>query len=395
MSHPALAAIAAGILTLVIGAARAAPHVPAADEAVLERLPGRPSDPAWQELRSLRAALAAAPRDPAHALALARRYFDLALAEGDPRYVGYAEAALAGLPETARAAPDALVVRAQLAQYRHEFHAAVALLEQALEAEPLNPEALAWSAAVRMVQADYLGARHACDRLARVASQLLGTGCLAHVAGATGELRAAYRQLLEALRRHPDVRRTLRLWTNTLLADMAQRLGDSGAADAHYRAALALEERDQYLLAAYAEFLLDERRAREAERLLSGWERSDVLLLLRARAAKALDNPEAGRIAKQLEARYAAAARRGERLHAQDEARFRLEFRGDAEGALELASQNWREQREGADARILMEAALAAKRPQAARPVLDWLETSRFEDPRLRALALRLKAMAR
>ena len=386
---------AAGLLAGT-GAAWPAPRIPGSDDAVLERLPSRPGDPAQRELRSLRAALAANPRDPARAIALARRHFEFAQAEGDPRHIGYAEAALRAFPEATATAAELLVVRAQLAQYRHDFARALALLERALAMEPEDPEALAWRAAIRMVQADYAGARGDCERLARVASELLGTGCLAHVAAATGSLRAAYARLRDTLAKHPEARASLKQWVSILLADMAQRLDDARAAEAHYRAAFALDEPDQYLLAAYAEFLLDERRPAEAAALLRGWERSDTLLLLIAHAAKALGGAETPRLAKTLQARYAdSALRGGARLHAQDEARFRLEFLGDAAGALTIASQNWAEQREAADARILLEAALAAKAPQAARPVLDWLSASGFEDARLARLAADLKALSR
>src|SRR5262245_31215690 len=71
-----------------------APHLPKDDAVVLERLPLRRADPTAAELRALRAAAAARPDDARAAAALARRYFELAMAEGDPRYVGYAEAAL-------------------------------------------------------------------------------------------------------------------------------------------------------------------------------------------------------------------------------------------------------------------------------------------------------------
>jgi len=382
-------------LLIGLGQAWPAPFVPADEAFVLETLPYRATDPVQRELRALRAALAANPRDPDRAVALARRYFDLALAEGDPRYIGYAEAALRALPETDAAPVDLLIVRAQLAQYRHQFARAIALLDRALTTDPADPEALAWSAAVRMVQADYAGAQRDCERLARVASELLGTGCLAHVAAATGKLRSAYERLLATSVRHPAARPTLRLWTSTLLADMAQRLGDARAADSHYRSAIALGETDQYLLAAYAEFLLDQRRPAEAEALLRDWERSDVLLLLRARAFKALGRPEVAAMASTLQTRYAASAQRGERLHAQDEARFRLDFLGDARGALTLAAQNWSEQREAADARILMEAALAARDPLGAQPALDWLAASAYEDPHLARLAAQLRSMTR
>ena len=137
-------------------------------------------------------------------------------------------------------------------------------------------------------------------------------------------------------------------------------------------------------------------RSAEADAMLRGWDRSDVLLLLRARAARALGKSEGAALARDLQVRYAAAAQRGERLHAQDEARFRLEFMADARGALELAVQNWSDrQREAADARILMEAALAANDPRAAQPALEWLGSSGFEDIRLTRLAAKLRAVAR
>lgn len=374
--------------------AASAPRVPVSDAEVLETLPARPGDPAQRELRRLRADLAANPGDPVRAIALARQHFAVAQESGDPRHIGYAEAALAGLPDGGATRAELLIVRAQLAQYLHEFTKALALLERALAIEPEDPEALAWTIAVHMVRSDYAAARSACERLARVVSELLGTGCGAQVAAATGALKPAYARLQRTLAAHPEARPSLRQWASVLLADMAQRLGDARAADAHYRAAFAADTPDQYLLAAYAEFLIDERRPAEAAALLRGQERSDTLLLQIARAAKALGSADTPRLAEMLRARYAEAALRGSRLHAQDEARYRLEFLGDAAGALALARQNWDDQqREASDARIFLEAALAAKSPQAARPVLDWLTASRYEDLRLRETADRLTAL--
>src|SRR5438128_546974 len=83
-----------GLLLGVWASVGAAPHVPKDDATVLERLPGRRDDPAVAELRQLRAALAAQPGDVDAAAGLAKRYFELAAAEGDPRYIGYAEAAV-------------------------------------------------------------------------------------------------------------------------------------------------------------------------------------------------------------------------------------------------------------------------------------------------------------
>lgn len=383
------------LVSLYPGLSAAAPYIPADDGIVLERLPLRSTDPVQRELRRLRQAVASNPQDVAAAVALARRNFDLAMSEGDPRYVGYAEAALRPWSDVSRAPPDALIVMAQVAQYRHDFARAIAYLDRALAIDPDDPEALAWRAAVRMVQAEYAAAREDCARLAQIASELLAVGCEAYVDATTGATQAAYARLLAAFRRYPDARPTLKLWVLTLLADMAHRTGRVADAEAHYRAALALGITDQYVLAAYAEFLLDLGRSEEVVSLLQSWQRSDGLLLLLARAERALGHPDADRHARVLQERYAASAKRGERLHVQDEARFRLEFLRDGEGALTLALENWSHQKEPRDAQLLLEAALAARRPAAAAPAMAWLAASGFEDARLRRLATEIAGLKR
>jgi predicted Zn-dependent protease len=49
-------------------------------------------------------------------------------------------------------------------------------------------------------------------------------------------------------------------WAQTLLAEMAARLGAGAAAERWFRKALAFDDADSYLLAACADFLLDQRR---------------------------------------------------------------------------------------------------------------------------------------
>ena len=61
----------------------------------------------------------------------------------------------------------------------------------------------------------------------------------------------------------------------------------------------------------------------------------------------------------QLVDRFAAAQARGELLHAREAALFALEL-GDSVTALKLARQNWNDQREPADLRLLASAARAA-----------------------------------
>ena len=96
--------LAAALLCLMLaGPSFAAPFTPASDSEVVERLPGGAGDPAVRRVDSLRKQLAARPADAALRLEIARRYFELAMAQGDPRFVGYASATIAPLSATADA----------------------------------------------------------------------------------------------------------------------------------------------------------------------------------------------------------------------------------------------------------------------------------------------------
>ena len=167
------------------------------------------------------------------------------------------------------------------------------------------------------------------------------------------------------------------------------------SSEAHYRAALGLDDSDQYLLAAYAELLNHERRWHDIVALLRKWERSDVLLLQLAVAERAIRSPEANAHAATLRARYAEAALRGDDFNAQEEAWFRLVFEKDPKGALSLALQNWGIQKEPRDAEIVLETALAARDPSSAKSVLEWMDRTGLEDPRLAELAAALRKISR
>src|SRR5689334_6979147 len=128
---------AAGLALLCgTGPAAGAPRVPTDDGEVLERVP-RLAEPRVAELS---ARLAADPRDLEAALALADRYAALARATQDPRYAGYAQAALAPWWDEPAPPPRALVLRAVLRQHRHDFAGALADLDRAAEADPRDPQ---------------------------------------------------------------------------------------------------------------------------------------------------------------------------------------------------------------------------------------------------------------
>jgi hypothetical protein len=313
------------------------------------------------------------------------------MAEGDPRYVGYAQAAIAPWAGDAHAPAEVLVLRALLRQYRHDFEGALADLGQAMLVDPRNEEARAWRAAIFMVRAEYAAARRECDSLAPLTDELQAAGCHSYVEATTGETRRAYATLRNALERAPQAGPAQRLWIFTRLAEMAVRMEDTAGAELHFKSALALGRKDNFLLAAYADFLLEQGRPREVVALLQDWVRSDTLLLRLALAERALGVPDAALHTQILGERFAAEAQRGERLHLAEEARYLLELRGDPPGALAAAAENWKSQREPRDALILLQAARAAGKLAAAKPVLDWLQRSGFEDPRMKSLAAGLR----
>lgn len=391
-SRLARALACAGALAAV--AAAAAPFVPASDETVLERLPVRRADPAARELRELRRRLAADPANLALATGLAERYYRRAVREGDPRYVGYAQAALAPWWQLADPPVTVLVLRAGLRQYVHDFEAALRDLDRALESDPDALDAWSYRAVIHLVMGNYARARHDCRELrARLASLVTET-CEPTVDALTGRAAHAYARLGEALARHAGAPPNERLWALTRLAEAAQRLGRDAEAGAHFRQALALGIEDQYLLAAYAEFLLDAGRPQEVVDLLADKARNDVLLLRLALAEKVLGRPEAAGHQAAIQARMDAARLRGDKLHLSDEARFSLDFLGRPQEAVRLARENWDAgQHEPDDARILFEAALAARAPALAQPALDWLRASGVEDAKLAELAVRLRAL--
>jgi Tfp pilus assembly protein PilF len=353
---------------------------------VLERLPEARADSLSRELRQLRRELTREPENLELATRLARGYIQKARAEADPRYLGYAQAALA--PWWAAGSPaGVLVLRATIRQSLHDFPNALADLSAALEAEPRNAQAWLTRATIQQVRGEFGEAQKSCRPLERLAGELLATACWAGAASMSGQADASYERLRESLGRQRGAPPGVRQWILASLAEMAERQGKSELAEAHFKEALAAGEPDAYLKGAYADFLLDQERFAEVAALLKSELRADALLLRLTLAEQKLRWPWASAHAEALKARFLASRMRGDRIHRREEARFALHVLSEPHEALRLAQENWAVHRERWDARIYLEAAFAAGTPGAAQPVLDWLKDNRVQDVRLAALA--------
>ena len=382
-------------LALLTLSAQAVPYLPASGGQVIEVLPSR-NDPLQRQLQRLRAELAARPQDLDLATGLARRYVGLARSETDPRYLGYAQAALA--PWWRLAAPPVAVriLRATLLQSTHQFPAALADLDAVLKTDPGNAQAWLTRATVLTVQGEYAQATASCARLSTLATELVAITCISSVAGVTGRAGQGERLLELTLQRSTGAEMELQVWALTLLAEMAGRRGDAAVAEQRFRRALALAPGDSYLRAAYADFLLDQQRPADVIKLVGDQSRIDALLLRHALALQQIPGAQSALAAAdaELRARFNAAMQRGDSVHQREQARYELQLHRDARTALRLAQQNWAVQKEPADLRIYLEAALMARDGAAAAPALDWIRRHGVQDVAALKLARQLKAGA-
>lgn len=381
--------------SLAIASAYAIPFTPTRGDEVLERVPSRNS-PQQQALAKARAATAGNLNDLRASLALARRYIDAWRDEGDPRYLGYAQAALGPWWKMSNPPSEVRVLRATLLQSTHHFSEALADLNAVVKDDSQNAQAWLTRATILQVMGEYSQAATSCTRLYGRAPDLVTVTCLASVRSLNGEAESSYRQLAGTLAAAgDDVDPAIKLWSLTLLAEMAVRRGDRAAAQQHFTQALALGNRDNYLLAAYADFLLDAKQPEKVLQLLKDKTQIDALLLRYAIALKDLRSPQASRYADILGERFDAARIRGDSTHQREEARYALTLRDDAKSALVVAQQNWTVQKEPADTRLILEAAAASDNRTAARPVIGWIRQMRLEDKALSSLIARLEDAAK
>lgn len=356
-------------------------RIPKDPNEVLERLPFAASDERSREVRSLRRTLAVTPGDLGSALRLAQLNVTLARERSDPRYLGHAEAALKPWWSLQTPPVDVLVLRATILQSLHAFEAALVDLDQAVRMAPNHAQAWLTRAVVLTVRGRYREARESCARLVEVTSNLVVVVCETGVDSLTGNAARSHQRLSRALADARGLSPAEEAWAHSSLGEYALRAGRLDEAEQHFRRTLQLDPNDGYARAAAADLFLDRNQPAEALALVRGREINDTLLLRMALAEQRSGAKEAQSHVDALEARFNASRIRGDVVHRREEARFWLELKGDAARALELARANWDVQKEPADARILVEAARAAKEPSMAEPVLVWLSQTKLEDP--------------
>jgi Tfp pilus assembly protein PilF len=367
------------------------PYVPARDDIVLQTVASI-SDPRVRAFAALRTALNQDPHDAARAVKLSEAYLDYGRDTGDARYLGRAEAVIAPWLARSPAPIPALLVHATILQSRHNFAEARAQLHSILERDDDNAQAWLTLASVAQVQGDMRAARQACAHLLTSSDPLIPGACLSSLNAVTGNADNAYRVLTTLWPQARAEPIAIQSWIQGILADTAKYLGDTVAADQHYRLALQLAPEDNFLLADYGDYLLDQKRPQEAWDLLKNESQSDTSFLRQVYAEAALGLPQAVTDTQQMASRFEALEIRGTRTYLREQAGFELYLQHHPQRALELAQQNWMIQHAPEDMRVFLEAALAAGKPEAAQPVLDELAQTHLQYPILVGLAAQVRA---
>jgi tetratricopeptide (TPR) repeat protein len=367
-----------------------APYLPSSESEVLQDVPSL-TDPAVSEMKTLRAKFDAAPHSLPAAMRLAGAYVGYGRQVGDAHFAGYAEAVIAPWMDASEPPSSALVTQATILQYRHLFIPARGLLQQALKIDAGNAQAWLTLATLDMVQGDYGSAGKDCAQVTATAGFEWGLACSGNLRSYTGRARQSLALLHQAEASGDKIAAGYQAWVQGLLAETAERLGDWPLAESHYLSALKLQPQDNFLLVAYADFLLDRRRPKEVLGLLADHAQSDTAFLRLALAHSELQSDQTARYIWVMAARFEALTLRGSDFFGREQARFALELQHEPQAALDLARRNWQIQREPWDTRLLLQAALAAGQPQEATEALEFLQKSGLEDPIIEPLARELR----
>ncbi len=330
-------------------------------------------------LRRAMQAQRAAPGDLALATDAARQMIAEGRARGDSRLVGAALSILH--PFVDDNVPAAQFLAATARQYQHDFPGALVLLDAVLTADPRDVNALLNRATIRTVQGDYPTALQDCARIGALRADV-GFLCQATSLTLTTDAPAIADRLTAILAQPGAMDPALTPWATSLLGEIALLQGDPASAETHLHAVLADDpgaQREQLML---ADLLLEQGRAAEVMTLLQQSPETDGVLIRRVLATRMQGN-DADDIVTVLATRAQRSLDIGLTAHAREEAMFYLLLADDPARALERAQVNWMHQHEYDDARLLILAADAAGKPDAALPVLEWMQAAGIDIPAL------------
>lgn len=323
------------------------------------------------EVQALRQQWQAQPDNAGIAVALARLYIEQAQSSMDERLWGYAQATLQPWWNRNDITDDLLFLRATILQHAHDFARAESDLTRLIARNPRHVQARMTRMVVLNIQGRFAAAKKECHALALLAPPLTTASCLAHTLQLTQPAKALeiLQRVLAAESSTADP--TSLTWAHTLAAEIASREKKYPLAHEHFKAALLLAPRDQYLLGAYADHLSAQNKWHDVIPLLSSYSNKTGLLLRLAVAEKALKMQVWKTHMQQLRVEFQNEHQRGN-MHWREYAIFQLRLLENPFAAAEAAKRNWDMQREAIDMKLLMDACHAAGDTDCLGMVKQW-----------------------
>lgn len=343
-------------------------------------------------LRTLDQAWRRNPQDQNAALAYARAVFLIGLTEGDLRWYGSAKAALQPW-WTATALPaDGHFLRGLVKQGFHDFAGGLADISQAIALDEARPEFWSWRFALHLLISDLDAARQDCAAIGRLFGADELAVCQAILQYRSGQASVAAARFKQIVTLPGFAGPLAQDWLRLHWGEALRTAGQHDQATDVWQAHLARRPAAHPIRLALAELLNARGRHAEARTVARVPNPSDALLVQSLLASQALKDGDTDRLAAQVAARFDNQALRQEALIERPQMVYLIQYGRDPQAGLALATANWRDQQEPADAVLLLEAALLTNQPKAGAAVLDWMRKTGYTEPTLAGLAQRVRA---
>ena len=354
----------------------AAPFIPTDDLQILETLPTDSPSPRYSSVSDLTATTTLNSADNAKQL-LERAYL-----EGDPRALGQARAQL---DQSEDQSIETLMLRARALQSDHRFTQAKEILAQILNQDPAHPDALLTLSSLLVVQGQFDEAMDYCDQLNDPSLEVYQAACIAQIQSMTGKLSQAKQTLNSLASLAPRLDASTALWIYLIQADAALRSSDTALANQVFA---VIDDQTVPALMARADWLLSIGKYQQVIDLLQNHTDKDALLLRLIEAQMKMGDPKADANLALMKERIDVWQLRGEKAHTREQAMYALLAKQN-DDALNLAQDNWQEQRETADIVLYTTAAIKADSQKDIKIIRQFISDTQFEYPTLeRALIL-------
>jgi len=337
-----------------------------------------------------------APQDMPLAIRYARTAFQVGLNEGDLRWFGAAKAALLPWWDATTLPADGHFVRGLVRQGFHDFAGGLADFNAAIALDEQRSAYWSWRFVIHLLVSDMAAARQDCERMRQRFGPGEGDACAAVLMYRSGRPAEGAALLEQAVKRPEFQDSGSQDWLRFHLGEAWRVAGQPARALAVWEQHLTRQPRAYNVRLALVELLNEQGRFAEAKRLATGPNPqgipSDALLVQQLLASGGLSDGETERLAALVKQRMASQADRGETMIERPRMIYLIRYGHDPAAGLDLAVANWATQNEPPDAVLLAEAALKQRQPQAAEPVLQWMERTGYTEPALALLAQQLKA---